>query len=60
VPLVWKANLQPPQATTDSLQCLQSHPTQKNVTCVGDEALLNKPRQRNLKLMFINIADSGS
>lgn len=47
-----------PQATTDPLQCLPSPPTQWNVTCVGDETLLNKPRQRNLKLMSINIADT--
>lgn len=43
--------------TTDSLQCLPSPSTQWNVTCVGDETLLNKPRQRILKLMSINIAD---
>jgi hypothetical protein len=58
--LVWKAILQPLQAKTDSLQCLPSPAIQWHVTCVGDETLLNKPRQRNLKLMSINIADSDS
>lgn len=57
--LVWKAILHLPQITTDSLHCLPSPPIQWNVTCVGDEILLNKPRQRHLKLS-INTADLGS